>query len=49
VKILIKGLLGIGKTCLAERLVPIIGSAWFNADKNQIKAPNIVTRFVTVC
>ena len=32
-KILIMGLPGSGKTYLTERLVPIIGSAWFNADK----------------
>ena len=32
-KILIMGLPGSGKTYLTERLVPIIGSAWLNADK----------------
>jgi adenylylsulfate kinase len=32
-KILIMGLPGSGKTYLTERLVPIIGAAWFNADK----------------
>jgi adenylylsulfate kinase len=33
VKILIMGLPGSGKTYLTERLVPLIGAAWFNADK----------------
>jgi len=32
-KILIMGLPGSGKTYLAERLVPIINAAWYNADK----------------
>ena len=32
-KILIMGLPGSGKTYLTERLVPLIGAAWFNADK----------------
>ena len=32
-KILVMGLPGSGKTYLTERLVPIIGAAWFNADK----------------
>lgn len=32
-KILIMGLPGSGKTYLTERLVPLLGSAWFNADK----------------
>ena len=32
-KILIMGLPGSGKTYLSERLVPLIGAAWFNADK----------------
>tara|TARA_A100001011_G_C14016845_1_gene717764 strand:+ start:92 stop:382 length:291 start_codon:yes stop_codon:yes gene_type:complete len=32
-KILVMGLPGSGKTCLSERLVPIIGAAWFNAEK----------------
>ena len=27
------GLPGSGKTYLTERLVPLLGSAWFNADK----------------
>ena len=27
------GLLGSGKTYLAERLEPLIGAAWYNADK----------------
>ena len=31
-KILIMGLPGSGKTYLSERLVPLIGAAWFNAD-----------------
>ena len=32
-KILVMGLPGTGKTYLTERLVPIVGAAWFNADK----------------
>ncbi|GIS41435.1 MAG: hypothetical protein Ct9H90mP13_12810 [Pseudomonadota bacterium] len=32
-KILIRGLPGSGKTYLAERLVPILNAAWYNADK----------------
>ena len=32
-KILIMGLPGSGKTYLAERLVPLISAAWYNADK----------------
>ena len=32
-KILIMGLPGSGKTYLAERLAPLIGAAWYNADK----------------
>ena len=32
-KILIMGLPGSGKTYLSERLIPVIGGAWFNADK----------------
>ena len=32
-KILIMGLPGSGKTYLAERLVPLIKAAWYNADK----------------
>jgi len=32
-KILIMGLPGSGKTYLAERLVPILNAAWYNADK----------------
>ena len=32
-KILIMGSPGSGKTYLTERLVPLIGAAWFNADK----------------
>ena len=32
-KILIMGLPGSGKTYLTERLVPLIGAAWLNADK----------------
>ena len=31
-KILIMGLPGCGKTTLAEKLVPILNAAWFNAD-----------------
>ena len=31
-KILVMGLPGSGKTYLAERLVPLIGAAWYNAD-----------------
>ncbi len=32
-KILIMGLPGSGKTYLAQRLQPLLNSAWFNADK----------------
>jgi adenylylsulfate kinase len=32
-KILVMGLPGSGKTYLTERLVPLLGSAWYNADK----------------
>ena len=32
-KILVMGLPGSGKTYLTERLVPILGAAWYNADK----------------
>tara|TARA_B100001093_G_C26512281_1_gene877991 strand:- start:284 stop:697 length:414 start_codon:yes stop_codon:yes gene_type:complete len=32
-KILVMGLPGSGKTYLTERLVPLIESAWYNADK----------------
>ena len=32
-KILVMGLPGSGKTYLAERLVPLLNAAWFNADK----------------
>ena len=32
-KILVMGLPGSGKTYLTERLVPLISSAWYNADK----------------
>tara|TARA_B100000767_G_C19776707_1_gene542994 strand:+ start:2299 stop:2712 length:414 start_codon:yes stop_codon:yes gene_type:complete len=32
-KILVMGLPGSGKTYLTERLVPLINSAWYNADK----------------
>ena len=32
-KILVMGLPGSGKTYLTERLVPLIGAAWYNADK----------------
>ena len=32
-KILVMGLPGSGKTYLAERLQPLLESAWFNADK----------------
>ncbi|MDG2061641.1 MAG: adenylyl-sulfate kinase [SAR86 cluster bacterium] len=32
-KILVMGLPGSGKTYLAERLQPLISSAWYNADK----------------
>lgn len=32
-KILIMGLPGSGKTYLAERLVPLINAAWYNADR----------------
>ena len=32
-KILIMGLPGSGKTYLAERLQPLLESAWYNADK----------------
>ena len=32
-KILIMGLPGSGKTYLAQRLQPLLGAAWFNADK----------------
>ena len=32
-KILIMGLPGSSQTYLTERLVPLIGAAWFNADK----------------
>ena len=31
-KILVMGLPGSGKTYLTERLVPILGAAWYNAD-----------------
>ena len=32
-KILVMGLSGSGKTYLTERLVPLISSAWYNAEK----------------
>jgi len=32
-KILVMGLSGSGKTYLTERLVPLISSTWYNADK----------------
>ena len=32
-KILVMGLPGSGKTYLTERLVPLLGAAWYNADK----------------
>ena len=32
-KILIMGLPGSGKTYLAKRLAPLLGAAWYNADK----------------
>ena len=32
-KILVMGLPGSGKTYLTERLVPLLSSAWYNADK----------------
>ncbi len=32
-KILVMGLPGSGKTYLAEKLVPLINAAWYNADK----------------
>ena len=32
-KILIMGLPGSGKTYLAQRIYPILGAAWINADK----------------
>ena len=32
-KILVMGLPGSGKTYLTERLVPLLGPAWYNADK----------------
>jgi len=32
-KILVMGLPGSGKTYLTERLVPLINSAWYNADQ----------------